>query len=199
MAQPRQTDKIRALRRLSLQLLAGLYLFPQADRAIAGALRKRFPDMDAKSVRDCLSYLAKKGYVSITRLGDGALSAQITPAGIDIVDGAMEDDGVLPGRADLSALTAKKSIRQALLNYCRQFPESFNGDDEMGMTLADQGMERVLIDQVRFHIWYLSGKGFLDLRSQPVNGDVVYLARITALGMDVADGIAADPGVTGHE
>jgi hypothetical protein len=197
MAQNMRTDNSRSLRKQALAMLAGLYMFPQAESALASALRPRFPELDANRLRDCLAYLEKKAYVTVNTTDSGLRSVQITPAGIDLSDGAVTDQGILPAQPGLTGLIVKRAIRAGVLAFCRQCPEAFNGDDEIHQDLLDQGMESLLVDQVRYHIWYLAKKGLLDMRTHPANGDMVYLARITASGMDMADGMLADPGVTG--
>ena len=197
MAQNMRAENSRSLRKQALVILAGLYVFPQAETALTSALRPRFPGLDAKKLRDCLAYLEKKGYVTVNTADSGLRSVQITPAGMDVSDGAVSDHGVLPAQPGLTGLIVKRAIRAGVLAFCRQCPEAFNGDDEIHQDLLDQGMESLLIEQVRYHIWYLAKKGLLELRTHPANGDLVYLARITARGMDVNDGLLADPGVTG--
>jgi len=197
MAQNTRTDNSRSLRKQALAMLAGLYMFPQAESALINALRPRFPELDAKKLRDCLAYLEKKAYVTVNTTDAGLRSVQITPAGIDLSDGAVTDQGVLPSAPGLTGLIVKRAIRMGVLSFCRQCPEAFNGDDEIHQDLVDQGMESLLVDQVRYHIWYLAKKGLLEMRAHPANGDLVYLARITASGMNMSDGLIADPGVTG--
>ncbi|MBF0292016.1 MAG: hypothetical protein HQK86_07640 [Nitrospinae bacterium] len=192
-----RTENSRSLRKQALTMLAGLYIFPQAETALVNALRPRFPGLDAKILRDCLAYLEKKGYVTVNTADSGLRSVQITPAGVDLSDGAVSDHGVLSAQPGLTGLLVKRAIRSGVLAFCRQCPEAFNGDDEIHQDLVDQGMESLLVDQVRYHIWYLAKKGLLEMRTHPANGDMVYLARITASGMDMADGMLADPGVTG--
>lgn len=197
MAQNKRTDNSRSLRKQALAMLAGLYMFPQAEAALAKALKPRFPELDARKLRDCLAYLEKKDYVAVNTAESGLRSVQITPAGIDLADGAVTDQGVLPSRPGLTGLLVKRAIRSGVLAFCRQCPEAFNGDDEIHQDLIDQGMESLMVDQVRYHIWYLAKKGLLEMRAHPANGDIIYLARITASGMNMADGLLADPGVTG--
>lgn len=197
MAQNMRTENSRSLRKHALAMLAGLHMFPQAETALISALLPRFPGLDAKKMRDCLAYLEKKGYVAVNTADSGPRSAQITPAGMDVCDGAVHDHGVLPAQPGLTGLLVKRAIRAGVLAFCRQCPEAFNGDDEIHQDLIDQGMENLLIEQVRHHIWYLARKGLLELRTHPANGDLVHLVRITARGMDMTDGLLADPGVTG--
>ncbi|MBI5816683.1 MAG: hypothetical protein HZB29_13860 [Nitrospinae bacterium] len=190
---------VKSVRKSALELLAGLYMFPQKDASLAASLKPRFPGLVQKDVKDCLSYLGKKGYLSVHRTGRRPATFQITPLGIDIVDGALNDQGIIPTRPDPAALMAKKAVRSGVVAYCRQYPESFNGDDEIHIDLLDQGMERLLLDDVRYHIWYLAGKEYLEMKTHPASNGVIYLARITARGMDLADGVLSDAGVTNDE
>lgn len=190
----------RKLRRQVLNLLADLYLFPQSDRVLTEALRDRAPDMDRKAVRDCFAYLEKKGYVVVNRSHAGAATARITSKGVDLIEGAATDRGVLSATSsDRAALSVKRQIRAAVLSYLRLFPESFNGDDEIHAELVEMGMAALPLDQVRYHIWYLAGKDLLEMKTHPLHGDMIYLARITARGMDVADGGEKEDGVTCDE
>ncbi|MGK7346298.1 MAG: hypothetical protein ACNS63_10885 [Candidatus Nitrospinota bacterium M3_3B_026] len=194
-----KTTRTRHLRKRILCLLADLYLFPQSDRGIAAALKESLPGLDAGKVRDCFAYLEKKGYVAANRSRSGAVTARITASGLDVVEGAVSDRGILPASPDLAALAGKRQIRRAILAYCRQFPDSFNADDEIHHELKEMGMAGVIIEQARLHIWYLDGKGLLEMRTSPLSGDLVFLARITAKGMDLLEGNASDPGVAGDE
>jgi len=187
--------QLRAVRTRALAIIADLYLFPQPDRALAGALAAQFPGVGESTVRDCFSYLEKKGFVKTVRRKDGQVTAEITAKGIDLVEGAVTDRGVLPARADFTGLTLKRGVRAGILAYCRRFPESFNGDDEILAELKELGLGGLLIEQVRYHIWYLDAKGYVEMKTHPIHGDLVFMARITAAGVDLAEGACSDPGV----
>ncbi len=194
-----QNMRTRSLRKKALHLLADLYLYPQSASALASALRLRDPYIDRQKVRDCFSYLEKKGYVSIRRAGDGKVKAIITSSGIDLVDGAVHDSGVLPARPNFTSQMTRKEIRKGVLSFLRQFPDSFNGDDEILAQLKELGLVDLMMDQVRFHIWYLSGKKLLEMKTSSLRDELVYYARITARGMDLLDGSIEDPGVNCDE
>lgn len=184
-----------ALRKSLLGVIAELYLFPQTAEGMAQALAGQFADLDIEKVLDCFSYLEKKGYVKTGRAKGRRMTAGITAKGIDLVEGAVSDRGVLPARSDFTGLALKRSIRSGILSYCRQFPDSFNGDDEILAELKELGMGALIIEQVRYNIWYLSEKRFLELKTHPLKSDLVFLARITAQGIDLVEGAVNDPGV----
>jgi hypothetical protein len=190
---------VRRVRKLSLQVLYELYLFPQSDTAVAQALAAGpLADARREEIRDAFSYLEKKGYIALQRGRNDAVTAQITPFGIDIVEGAAIDRGILPVGVSSASLSGRRSSRRWILSFLRQFPESFSGDDEIHAEFVDQGMGPALLDRIRFDLWYLAGKQLVDLKTHPVAGDVVYVARITASGIDLLDGTYADPGVLTH-
>ncbi|VAX17020.1 hypothetical protein MNBD_NITROSPINAE04-849 [hydrothermal vent metagenome] len=184
-----------ALRKSLLGVIAELYLFPQTDEALAQALAEQFPDLDTDGARDCFSYLEKKGYVETSRAKERRMTARITAKGIDLVEGAVTDRGILSARPDFTGLALKRSVRSGILAYCRQFPDSFNGDDEILAELKELGMGALIIEQVRYSIWYLSEKSFLELKTHPLKSDLVFFARITAKGIDLVEGGISDPGV----
>ncbi|VAX21096.1 hypothetical protein MNBD_NITROSPINAE02-500 [hydrothermal vent metagenome] len=194
-----QNMRTRSLRKKVLKTLADLYLYPQSGGALASALRSRHPYIDRQKVRDCFSYLEKKGYVSVSRARDGKVKAIITSKGIDLADGAVQDSGVLPARPNFTSLMTRKEIRKSVLSFLRQFPDSFNGDDEILAELKELGLVDLIMDQVRFHIWYLSGKKLLEMKTSSLRDELVYYARITARGMDLLDGGLVDPGVNCDE
>lgn len=190
---------IKRTRKLVLSALYDLYLFPQSDTSIAQALTAGpLADIGKESVRDCFVYLEKKGYVALQRGASKTVTARITAFGVDIVEGATKDRGILQVSATLTGLAGRKTARRAILAYCRQFPESYNGDDEIHSEFEELGLGHIMFDQIRFHLWYLSGKNLVELKTQPLAGDVVYLARITATGIDLLDGAVTDPGVFSH-
>ena len=184
------------LRREIIIALADVYLFPQTGRGLASGLKDRFSWLDADRVEDCLSYLAKKGYVEIIHGKDGAGSARITAMGIDLAEGAATCRGVLSFKHDPARLSVKREIRFITLSYCRRFPDSFNGDDEILMELVQRGMTALTIDELRYHVWYLSRKGYLEMKTYPLQRDMVFLGRITARGIDLLEGSLTDAGVT---
>ena len=190
---------VKRTRKLILTALYDLYLFPQSDRAIASALRSIEKEIASdENVKDCLIYLEKKGLVTLQKGISNKVTARISASGVDIVEGASKDRGILSANPSLTGLATRRASRRFILSYCRQFPESFNGDDEIHAEFAERGLPHILIDQLRFHLWYLSGKNVVELKTQPVAGDVVYLARITAAGIDLLDGAISDPGVASH-
>jgi hypothetical protein len=195
MAGDKKRFRTLALRKSLLGVIAELYLFPQTAEGLREALASQFARLDIEKVLDCFSYLEKKGYIKTGRAKGKNMSAAITAGGIDLVEGAVTDRGVLPASADFTGLSLKRSVRTGILNYCRQFPDSFNGDDEILAELKDLGMGALIIEQVRYNIWYLSEKGFVDLKTHPLRSDLVFLARITATGIDLVEGAVNDPGV----
>lgn len=196
MAEEKKRFRTLALRKSLLGVIAELYLFPQADEGMAQALAGQFPDLDIDRVRDCFSYLEKKGYIKTSRAKGRKMTARITARGVDLVEGAVTGRGVLPARPDFTGLALKRGVRSGILSYCRQFPDSFNGDDEILAELKELGMGALIIEQVRYNIWYLSEKCFLELKTHPLKSDLVFLARITARGIDLVEGAISDPGVT---
>ncbi len=190
---------VKNLRKQTLAIALDLYLFPQSPRSVAQTLRRQFPTLEEERVRDCFTYLEMKGYLKVARRRGRLLTATITADGVDLAEGAVTDKGVLPVRADLTGLSARRDTRARILAYCRQFPDSFSGDDEILAELKELGFGAVIMEQVRFHIWYLAGKGLLEMKTHPLQSDLVYLAKITAKGMDLIDGAITDPGVADHE
>ncbi len=193
------SSHVRNLRKRVLDVLAELYIFPQTSRSVTRALAKQIDRVDTRKVRDSFTYLEKKKYVTTVRRKDGRITAAITAQGVDLVEGAAEDRGVLPANPDKSGLNLNRDIRAGALSYCRQFPESFNGDDEILAELRELGMTSLVIDQVASQIWYLADKGYLEMKTVAMKSGVVSLARITALGMDLVDGVISDPGVACDE
>jgi hypothetical protein len=187
-------SRTRRLRRSVLALLSDLYLFPQTDRLIAGALRDDTPGLTVETVRSALAYLSKKGYVDAPHSGP-ALVARITAAGVDVAEGAVVDRGILAARPSFSGLSFKRQARRWILAYCAQFPNAWNADDEIHAEFAERGGGPMTLEQVRVGVWYLAGKGYVEMRTQPVAGEIAYLSRITAEGIDLVEGVDADPGV----
>ena len=199
MASSDKRIQARNLRKQVLAIALDLYLFPQSSRSITHGLRKQYPTLTEERVRDCFYYLEKKGYLKTTKRKERHTTATITAQGVDLAEGAIADKGVLPARLDAAGLTVKRDIRARILAYCRAFPDSFSADDEILAELMELGFDAVLMEQIRFHIWYLAGKGMLDMRTHPLRSDLVFMARITAKGMDVIDGAITDPGVADLE
>lgn len=199
MPPEKKDSQTRALRKRILTILYDLYLFPQPEEALLYVLRKLNPSVTEKKVRALITYLEKKNYLK-TRRKDGVVnSVRITSLGVDIVEGAVKDRGILFTPIELSGLVAKNGIRKAILQFLAQYPESFNGDDEILAELYELGMRDVHLDEARFHLWYLAGKGLVDMKTHPLGGDMVYCAKITALGTDVVDGNSKDSGAFGNE
>ncbi len=153
------------------------------------------PSLTDRQVRRHFAYLEKKGFLQTQPGAHDTVTARIVPAGIDIAEGAVTDAGILPVRPEATGLRFKRHARRWVLAYCAQFPDVINADDEIHAEFTERGGVHLSLEQVRMAIWYLGGKGYVDMKTQPVSGDFVYLARITASGIDLVDGIAADPGV----
>ncbi|MBI4827235.1 MAG: hypothetical protein HY804_00195 [Nitrospinae bacterium] len=185
----------RAIRKEIVALLAQLYLFPQTVRALTAALGARFPGLEQDAARDALMYLEKKGYIRLAQGQGGRTTARVTPKGIDLADGAISDDAISPIRPGPAALALARQTRLLILAYCRRFPEAWNGDDEILAETSPILAGAVSLDQVRYHLWYLAGKGCLEMKTRAHLRDVVVMARITARGMDLLDGATEDPGV----
>ncbi len=199
MPPEKKETQARALRKRLLTVLYDLYLFPQPAGSLVYVLRELNPSVTEKKVHALVAYLEKKNYVAIKRKDGAVNSVRITSLGADVVEGAIQDRGVLPAWTELSGLVAKKGIRKAVLMFLAQYPESFSGDDEILAELYELGMRDVHLDEARFHIWYLSGKALVEMKTHPLSGDMVYCAKITALGTDVVEGHAKDSGVTFNE
>ena len=190
------TSKKRVVRKHILQLAGELYLHPQTDKAIASNLKARFPALTLEHVQELFNYLAAKGLVVI-RENRSALSVQITPMGIDLLDGAIAVRGVESSSAQFAKLEYKKEIRRKILSYCNSFQEYFNEDTEIRDEFRESGFLNLLIEEIRFNLWYLNQKSMLDLKTFSVGGEQVFMARITPKGIDVIENNEADPGVSG--
>lgn len=187
--------KKRVVRKHILQLTRELYLHPQTDRAIASNLRPRFPALALEHLHELFNYLAGKELV-VLRKNRSALSVQITPKGIDLLDGAITVRGVEPSSAQFTRLEYKKEVRRKILAYCNSFQEYFNEDTEILEEFRESGFFNLLMEEVRFHLWYLNQKSMLDLKTYSVGGEQVFMARITAKGIDVIENNETDPGVS---
>ena len=189
------SDKKRVLRKQLLQLARELYLHPQSDAVIKASLKRNIPGLTIEQVRETISYLAEKGLV--TELKDKSRrSASITPKGIDVVDGAIAVRGVETSGGHFARLGYKKELRRGILVYCYSFHEFFNEDTEILQEFRQSGFSNLLMEELRFHMWYLGRKSLLELKTPELEDDVLFLARITAKGMDVLDSNETDPGVS---
>jgi hypothetical protein len=187
--------KKRVVRKHILQIARELYLHPQTGRAIASNLKTRFPALSLEHVHELFNYLAGKELV-LLRENRSALSVQITPKGIDLLDGAITVRGVEPSSAQFTRLEYKKEVRRKILAYCNSFQEYFNEDTELLDEFRESGFSNLLIEEIRFHLWYLNQKSMLDLKTFAVGGEQVFMARITPRGIDVIECNETDPGVS---
>ncbi len=192
---PNSNAKARQLRKHILQLARELYLHPQSGAAMAENLKAHAHDADADAVTGHLLYLADCGLLSLRKSGR-QLSVQVTPKGIDVLDGALAVRGVAPGDPHLSHLPYKKELRRGILLYCYNFRDSFNEDAEIQAEFRAAGFSNLLAEEVRFHIWYLCQKGYLDLKTPHLAGDLLFMAKITADGVDVVENARKDPGIS---
>ncbi len=191
----RTAAKSRLIRKHILQLARELYLHPQTDTAVSENLRAQFHDITSESVRNHFIYLADNGLLSLTKKRN-SVSVQIRPKGIDVLDGTLSVKGVEPSNPQLARLTYKKEIRHGILMYCNTFRDIYNEDAEIHSEFRSSGFSNILIEEVRFHIWYLFNKGFLELKTPELAGDRVFMARITADGVDIIENNSTDAGVS---
>ncbi|GMT42514.1 MAG: hypothetical protein IEMM0002_0925 [bacterium] len=189
--------KKKFLRKHILQQARELYLHPQTDAAITGNLKQRYPGLTPEIVREAFNYLAGKKLAAIFT-PKNRLSIQITPGGIDVLDGAVTISGVEPSSSRYARLGYKKELRRVILLYCCNFHEFFNEDAEIHAEFIQSGFSNLLLEEVRFHIWYLAQKSLLELKRVDMDGDLIFMARITPQGMDVIDGSEINVGVS-HE
>lgn len=187
--------KTRLIRKHILQLARELYLHPQTDRSVRENLMGHFHDITADDVRGHFLYLAENGLLHL-RKNRQELLAQVTPKGIDVLDGAREVRGVERANPQLGRLSYKKEIRRGILLYCYTFRGLFNEDAEIHAEFKSTGFSNLLMEEVRFHIWYLRHKGYLELKTPDLGGDRVFMARITADGVEIIENHRADEGIT---
>lgn len=197
MSATQNHSKARLIRRHLLQLARELYLHPQRDVTMAENLKGQFHDIDTETIQNHFLYLAERGLLAARRTKNG-MSAQITAKGIDVLDGAAAERGVEPTSPHASRLAYKKEIRRVVLQYCYTFRESFNEDAEIMAEFASSGFSNLLPDEVRFHMWYLRHKGCLELKTPTIAGEMVFMAKITADGVDVVEQNRKEPGIS-HE
>lgn len=187
--------KKRVLRKQVLQQARELYLHPQTDAAIKASLKQRYQALTLEEVRETFNYLADKELVAVLR-DKARLSIKITPKGIDLLDGAISVRGVEPASSRFNSLGYKKELRRGILVYCYSFHDFFNEDTEILQEFRQSGFSNILMEEVRFHIWYLGRKSLLETKRLDMDGTIIFLARVTAKGMDVVDNNESDVGVT---
>ena len=187
--------KKKVLRKQLLQLARELYLHPQSDAAIKASLIRNIPGLTIEQVRETISYLAEKELVSQVK-DKSRLSASITVKGIDVIDGAVPVRGIQTSSGHFTRLGYKKELRRGILVYCYSFREFFNEDTEILQEFRQSGFSNLLMEELRFHMWYLGQKSLIELKTPEIEGGVLFLARITAKGMDVLDNNEPDPGVS---
>lgn len=91
-------DEIRLRRSLVLQVLHGQYPYPLVRTALERGVIDYYA-RDTRALERDLEYLAKKGYLEAR--SDDVLpgrvvhSYQLTPSGVDLVEGATQDPGIL--------------------------------------------------------------------------------------------------------
>ena len=192
---PLNAAKKRVLRKHLLQLARELYLHPQTDRAIASNLKTRFPALSLEHVQELFNYLEQKELVLLRKNGSTS-SIQITPAGIDVLDGAVTVRGVEASSGQYTKLEYQKELRRKILSYCNSFQEYFNEDTEILEEFRESGFSNLLLEEIRFHLWYLDRKSLLTLNTYSVGGEQVFMARITAKGIDVIENGASEAGVS---
>lgn len=190
--------KKKVVRKHILQQASDLYLHPLADRTVVANLKNRFPALALEHVRELSGYLEQKELIVLRKSRSG-LSLQITAKGIDVLDGAVKVRGVEPACTRFTRLEYKKDIRRGILSYCYSFQEFFNEDTEILEDFRESGFSNLLLEEIRFHIWYLSQKTLLDLKTYSLGGDQVFMARITAKGIDTAENGASEPGVSEND
>ncbi len=195
MNTPNGSVKARLLRKHILQLARELYLHPHSGISMAENLKAHFHDLNAEAVSGHFLYLADTGLLLLRKNRQG-MSVQITPKGIDVLDGAVAVRGVEPGDPQLARLSYKKELRRGILHYCYSFRDSFNEDAEMQAEFRTAGFSNLLIEEVRFHMWYLRHKDYLCLQTPSIGGDMVFMAKITPAGVDVVEQAKKDPGIT---
>lgn len=187
--------KKKLLRKHVLQQARELYLHPQTDVAITESLKNRYPDLAPEQTGEAFHYLAEKNLAKVINRKNRLL-VQITPSGIDVLDGAETLRGLEPSSSRYARLGYKKEFRRGILLYCSSFHEFFNEDTEIHAEFRQSGFSNLLIEEVRFHMWYLAEKSFLELKKVDMDGDLIFMARITARGMDIADGNDTDTGIS---
>lgn len=185
----------RRARALILSALNEVYIFPQSERALLAAITELKPDLTERDVRAGLTYLEKKGYATIHNGPDGERSARVSSDGVDLAEGAARDRGIAILKFNPRELRLKRALRHSILSYLSWFPESYSSDDEMLDEFQKSFGLTPTLDQIRFGIWYLFGKSLIEMKTRHLFGDFIYLARITARGIDILDGTESDPGV----
>ncbi len=191
-------SKKQVVRRHILQQACDLYLHPLSDTVILTNLQARFPALRAVHIRDLCGYMERKELVSIRKRKTG-LAIQITAKGVDVLDGAVKVRGIESPSVRYTRLENKKEIRRGILAYCYSFQDYYNEDSEILAEFRNSGFSNLLMEEIRFHIWYLHQKSLVSLKTFSIGGDPVCMVRVTAAGMDVVEKSVAEPGVSEND
>ncbi len=183
--------KKKVVRKHILQQASDLYLHPLTDRAIVANLKNRFSALTIEHARELFDYLQQKGLVTLRKTWS-AHSIQVTTKGIDLLDGAIKVRGIEASCREFAKLEYKKEIRRGILAYCYSFQTFFNEDTEILEEFRDSGFLNLLLEEIRFHIWYLGQNELLEIKSFSLGGDQVFMARLTAKGVDVVENSSSE-------
>ncbi len=190
--------KKRLIRKHILELSRELYLHPITDRAITENIKERHPNLTKACVREHIHYLAAKD-MAVLHKKKNTQSIGITTRGIDVLDGAINVRGVEPSDSQSTRLSYKKELRRGILLYCNSFKESYNEDSEIHAEFRASGFKNLILEEIRFHTWYLEQKKFLEVKSYSAVGGLIFLARITADGIDLLENTITDAGVSNDD
>jgi len=195
---PLNGAKKRKIRKQILQQASDLYLHPLPDRVIAENLKPRFPTLTSKDIVNLATYLEKKNLITLRKSKSGQL-IQITAEGIDVLDGSLIARGVEPSNKRLTKLEYKKEIRREIISYCYSFQEFFNEDSEILEEFRKNGFANLLLEEIRFHLWYLNQKNLVDLKTFSVGGEQLFMVRLTAKGIETMENGRQENGEGGNE
>lgn len=188
-----------------LQVSADYFEHPISDKTMRETLLKYALELTIVQVRREMTHLSSAQAhdvgpaLSLIKNDEHDMwSVRITPAGMDIITGAVAVAGVRPIDPYDGGLAVKKDLRRGVLSFLNDRPNAFVEDMDLLDLFARDGFGALELGELQAHLWYLEGKGYVELRRIRIGDALNCVAKITATGANVLVGDSYDVGVSAH-
>ncbi len=194
---------LRTVRRHILQVANDLYLHTISDRHMKESLGKFHLRLSVSDIRRQYEYLSRiegeklSAVLNVQKLEEHDMwTARITSSGVDLLTGAANVNGVRSGDPVVENLPLKKDIRRGILAHLNEKPGEFMEDVDLVEQFIEDGFFHVDLPEIQYQLWYLSGKGAIEMKTIRIGSASNYTAKISSKGCDILAGDEFDIGVS---
>ncbi len=174
-----------------LRIANDLYRHAHPDVVMQEALSEVNQDAPRNNIRDHFEYLANLDppALIVAKIEDHDMwTARITPAGVDIITGAVSVPGVRSADPIAESLRIKSDTRRGILAHLNDKPTKHVEDVDLVEQFVADSFFAIDLPEIQYQLWYLEGKGLVKTEEIKIGKARNVTAKITPAGTDVDNG-----------